>query len=230
MSGQYIPNYPRALSLDFFRSVNEKFGSLAKSARFVARIVPRGNRILSISNSNPAFRELLYLCEAAEYPGRGFMNVDLRYYGPSFKLPYQSTYEDINMTFLCRNESYERQFFDDWMGLINPNNTFDFNYRDEYKCQIEIFQIADYSESAYGINIPGVGLGTVNNFDPAKATYSFTLLDAYPILINPQQVTWADDQFLRLGVTFTYHWWTRFSLDDNQGIVNQLGPITYNIP
>lgn len=214
--------------MDYFYSISQKFGSLAKSARFVARIVPTGARINAIASRNPAYRELMYLCEAAEYPGRGFMNVDLRYYGPSFKLPYQSTYEDINLTFICRNEGYERQFFDDWMREINPNNSFDFNYRDEYACYIEIFQLADYSEIAPAVPSYGVELYP----EPAKATYKFTLLDAYPILVNPQQITWADDQFLRLGVSFTYHWWTRYGLDNTlpNPNTNQTGPITYSIP
>ena len=196
--------------MDYFKAVNQKFGGLAKSARFVARIMPVGALLKNMHQSNPSAEDLLYLCEAAEYPGRGFMNVDLRYYGPSFKLPYQSSYEDINMTFLCRNEGYEREFFDNWMELINPVQTFNFNYRKEYECMIEIFQIADYADSSYG------GFNRNQNVDinPPAAKYSHTLLHAYPVLINPQQITWADDQFLRLGVTFTYHWWTRVSLDE----------------
>jgi hypothetical protein len=78
-------------------------------------------------------RELPYLCEVAEIPRRGFMNMDVRYYGPNEKLPFLTQYEDMNLTFLCRNKSYERQFFDDWMSIINPTNTFDFNYRESYE-------------------------------------------------------------------------------------------------
>jgi len=145
------------------------------------------------------FEDLIYLCEVAEFPGRGFQNVDLRYYGPSFKMPFQTSYEDINLTFLCRSNSIERQLFDDWMDLINPVNTFDFNYRDDYACQIDIFQYSEYDKKG------GYGSSDVE--------YMFSLKDAWPVLVNPQQVTWADDQFLRLGVTFTYTKWTRGNLD-----------------
>jgi len=228
MSSQYIPNYPAALSMDYFQAITHKFGSLAKSARFIAKIVPVGPEVVDMAISNPAYRDLMYLCEAAEFPGRGFMNVDLRYYGPSLKLPYQSTYEDINLTFLCRNESYERQFFDDWMEIINPTSSFNLNYRDDYRCYVEVYQIADYAEGAYGGSsyYPGFG-GLTQPSGPPAANYKFTLLDAWPVLVNPQQITWADDQFLRLGVSFTYHWWTRFSLDG--GIEEDFEPISYDI-
>jgi hypothetical protein len=186
--------------MDTFRTVSESYGSLAKSCRFAVKISPS-------SINNPLnkyfdlFEDLVYLCEVAEYPGRGFQNVDLRYYGPSFKMPFQTTYEDINLTFLCRSQSPERQLFDDWMDLINPNTTFDFNYRDDYACQIDIFQFSEYDSMG--------GFGTMD------AEYMFSLRDAWPVLVHPQPVAWADDQFLRLGVTFTYTKWSRGGLDPN---------------
>jgi hypothetical protein len=184
-----ISNAPSGLSMDVFKAVSDQFGGLAKSCRFVVRISPQGQLIKQYSGG---FEEqLVYLCEAAEYPGRGFLNIDARYYGPNFKLPYQPTYEDITLTFMCRNDSIERLYFDNWMTIINPVNTFDFAYRDDYRSQIDIFHIDDIGEPQY----------------------HFSLLDAYPLLVNPQQLTWADDQFLRLGVTFTYSWWTRPGMD-----------------
>ena len=206
MSGQYISNPPQRLSLNYFRSVAGNFGSLAKGCRFVVRINPIGD-LLKRQAPIEFMEDLSYLCETAEMPGRGFQNIDMRYYGPSFKLPFQSVYEDINLTFLCRSESFEREFFDNWMELINPSNTFDFNYRDQYRADVDIFKISDYSDGS---------------IDGAKATYSFSLLNAFPILVNPQPVTWADDQFLRLGVSFTYHWWTRKDLDKQSKGVGSL--------
>lgn len=184
-----ISNGPNYLSMDAYKAVSENFGGLAKSCRFVVRIMPQGKLIKQYAGDFT--RDLVYLTEAAEYPGRGFLNIDARYYGPNFKLPYQPTYEDMTLTFLCRNQSIERLFFDNWMTIINPPSTFNFSYRDDYKSQIDIFHVDD------------VG----------KPQYHFSLLDAYPLIVNPQQLTWADDQFLRLGVTFTYSWWTRPGID-----------------
>ena len=41
------------------------------------------------------------------------------------------------------------------------------------------------------------------------ATYGWRLNKAWPTLVNPQQVTWADQDILRLQVTFTYKYWDR---------------------
>ena len=195
-----VQNAPMTLDMETIASVVHDYGSLAKSCRFAVRILPSGtnSRINSIGGDT-ILNDLIYLCEVAEFPGRGFEAVDLRYYGPAFKMPFSTVYEDISLTFLCRSDSPEREFFDNWMDLINPVNTFNFNYRDEYACKIEIFQ---YSE-----NDSFIGSGMPN------PKYVFSLQDAYPILVNPQSITWADDQFLRLGVTFTYTKWLRPGLD-----------------
>jgi len=199
MADYTIQNAPSDLSMLDFRAISDDYGGLIKSSKFAIRINPVGEYILPYS----AFmRDFTYLCEIAEMPGRGFMNIDIRYYGPSHKLPFQTSYEDINLTFLCRTESIERQFFDDWMLVINPINSFDFNYRDQYRSEIDIFQFADYSE---------------DDDDSHTAKYHITLHNAYPILVNPQPMTWSDDQFQRLIVSFTYTHWSRKGWDPEPG-------------
>ena len=181
-----------------------RYGGLAKSARFAVKINPARDHLTT--GYGAFLRDFTYLCEAAEMPGRGFMSLDVRYYGPNQKLPFQTQYEDITLTFLCRSESYERQFFDDWMEIINPTNSFDFSYRSDYETTIEIIQLAEY-----GIRT-GVGPSTQPARYP-KETYKITLYNAFPILVNPQPMTWADDQVQRLGITFTYHKWRRANYD-----------------
>ena len=190
-----IPNAPENLTMLDFRAISDDYGGLIKSCKFAVRIKPIGRYILQWFDF---CRDFTYLCEVAEMPGRGFMNIDIRYYGPSHKLPFQTTYEDMNLTFLCRAESLERQFFDNWMNNINPINSFDFNYRDDYKSEIDIFQFADYSDEDSGT---------------PSAKYYITIHNAYPLLINPQPMTWGDDQFQRLIVSFTYTHWSRRGYD-----------------
>jgi hypothetical protein len=50
------------------------------------------------------------------------------------------------------------------------------------------------------------------------STYSFTFDKAYPILVSPQPATWADDNFHRLTVSFTYIRWYRKNLDRIQPV------------
>lgn len=178
--------------MNTFRAISDKYGGLVRTARFVAVIRPRGQDIIGRS---PVIQDIPYLCETAEIPGRGFTNIDVRYYGPSSKFPFLSQYEDINMTFLCRTASLERQFFDDWMTIINPPNIWDFSYRDDYEAEIDVYQFGEFGQEGSKSPIP---------------QYRVTLKNAWPTLVNPQPVTWADDQFQRIVVSFTYsHWYRR---------------------
>lgn len=218
-----IDNQPTNLRMSDFWAYSATFDSLAKSSRFAVRIVPSGqNSFLRRLGYSGLMQQFTYLCETAELPGRGFMSIDLRYYGPGFKIPYQSDYQETAMTFLCRTQSFERQFFDDWMEVINPTSTFDFNYKDNYKCEIQMFQFSEAgrrttTEPNRETAIPSP---TSNEFSEPLATYAWTLHDAYPVLINPQPVTWADDNFQRLAVSFHFSKWTRKNRDPESGTYN----------
>ena len=229
MSNVPTTNAPENLAMNFGLATQSAYGGLLKSARYAIRITPVGQLLLGLGY-NDFLRDFTYLSDSAEMPGRAFMSIDMRYYGPNFKLPFQSQYEDMTITFLCRTQSLERQFFDDWMEIINPTNLWDFNYRDSYRAKIEIFQLAMH--------------GTSNQSTAPKPVYKWSVWDAYPITINPQPVTWADDNIQRLSVTFTYTKWTREGRDttpgtfrDNfikgaevQGLPGQIGSATAPLP
>jgi hypothetical protein len=198
-----IKNSPSPAELDMLlvKAVSDAYGGLARSARFMARIVPGSSTTKSFVNRNSGVaRQLSYLCESAEFPSRGLVSTEIRYYGPDVKFPYKTQYEDLNLIFLCRNEFLERDFFDSWMETINPSNTYDFSYKDDYTCQIELFQL-------------GESIITDGNTGNNLARYKFTFEKAYPININAQPVTWADDNYHRLQVTFTFTRWRREELD-----------------
>jgi hypothetical protein len=211
MSDIPVTNSLKALGMNDALAIMNKYGGLAKSCRFAVRINrPQFLASLAASSaSKSVLGDFTYLCEAAEMPGRGFVNADVRYYGPNQKLPVLTQYEDTTLTFVCRTEGYERQFFDDWMEYINPTNSFNFNFRREYETTIEIMQFAEYA-NPFNAG-PNRGL-TSQPIEPYE-TYRITLFNAFPLLVNPQPMTWADDQLMRLAVTFTYHKWQRVGKD-----------------
>ena len=212
MATYFIPNGPVLPSMDEVKAQSGRYGGLAKSAKFMVRMFPARPDSL-LRGSGIFMQDLSYLCEAAEFPGRGFESLDIRYYGPNFKVPNKTNYEDLNLTFLCRDSFLERQLFDTWMELINPNATYNFSYRDSYTSKIELFQISDLA--GFGADIA----------TPPNAQYKFTFEEAYPILLQPQPVTWADDNFHRLTVTFTFKKWWRedgdFRITNDFDLVNK---------
>ncbi|NDB58622.1 hypothetical protein EB001_09265 [bacterium] len=181
------------LSMGRFKSVLDNGGSLAKACRYIVAIKPP-----TTIKSFP--RELHYLCEAAEFPGRGFSVVQTRYYGPSQMYPVNSEYQPLNLTFMCRSDSQERRFFDDWLDTINPVDNFNFEYPEKYYSQIELYQYAEYGE------------GGSSSTPLAHISYQWRLNKAWPTLVSPQPVSWADQDVLRMSVSFAYKYWDRPNL------------------
>lgn len=206
------PNAPNVFSMNVFKTISENYGGLAKSAKFAVHIKPRGFMSAWYSFA----QDLTYLCEVAEMPGRSFINLDVTYYGPAQKLPVKTQYEDINLTFLCRNGTYERKFFDDWMAAINPINTFDYSYRDEYSCEVDIYQYSDVDW------VFRTGSNNTTTGGRHLPIYKITLMDAYPLLVNPQPMTWQDDIFQRVMVNLTYTKWKREGIDPEPGSIPNL--------
>lgn len=189
MSNYYIPNAPMSISMEQFAAISGSYGGPGKACKFLAIIQPVGPLVQAI-NQNGITNDLMLLCETAEFPGRTLEAIEVRYYGHTFELPAKTgKYDAINLTFLTRMASAERQFFDDWMDVMNPISTYDMNYRDDYRANIMIYNLSD---------VAGY-----------PATYAFTLINAFPLQISPQSVTWADDQVLRLGISFSYQFWYR---------------------
>ena len=131
-------------------------------------------------------RYLALQCETAELPGRTLLTQDAKVYGPTFKVPYQSQYNDINLGFICTNDFYERKLFDRWLEAIHPSDTNNLRFpkgeTTRYMCNITIIQYDDF----------------------IKKIYSVQLVDAFPIGVAAQPLNWSEDNFHRLSVQFAY--------------------------
>jgi hypothetical protein len=142
----------------------------------------------SFSWRNDATRWLALQCEATEIPGKSYSTTDVKTYGPTFKVPNQTVYNDISLTFICNNEFSERKLFDAWLETIRSPITNNFRFAKSeggsgYMTQLKIIQYDDF----------------------VKQIYSVELMDAYPTGISSQQLSWSDDSLHRLTVQFSYH-------------------------
>lgn len=184
---------PDDMSMTRFKAIADNYGSLAKQCRFAVIIRPTGRRVADMATN---MRDITYLCTTAEFPGRAVEPMANRYYGPEFNLPRNSKYPDsMNLAILCRARSQERKMFDDWMDIINPPDNWNFEYRDNYVAQVDVYHFAEFGEE---------------KTDRAPiATYQWSLVDAYPMEVSETQVTWADQDVLSLSVSFSYRYWKR---------------------
>ena len=167
-------NFPNSIFSDVSDAINSAFGRGGQ-----------GDEYSKTSNSSMS-RNLALQCEAAELPGKTMTTADVKIYGPTFKVPYQTQYSDTSLTFLCTNEFYERKLFDRWMEAIHPTDTNNLRYpkgdKSRYLTNIKIIQYDDF----------------------IKQIYAVELIDAFPIGVASQAVNWSDDAFHRLQVQFAY--------------------------
>ena len=98
-------------------------------------------------------RTLSLRCENASIPGRTLATSDLRIYGPTEKYPYQSTYDDITLTFICDDNMMEKTAFDNWMEQINPKFSWNFDYKANYATRITIIQYDNADNEVHKINL-----------------------------------------------------------------------------
>lgn len=181
----FTPN--RALLKDF---VSSFVGDPAKSNQFEVRVfVPP----LYASSSVATPQRLTLRCDSASLPGRTIQTQDLKIYGPIEKLPYQTSYEDITLSFICSTYMLEKNLFDFWLDYINPSESWNFKFRNNYCTNILITQ-----------------------FDNTKnfPTHQISLIDAYPVSVAPLQLDWAAEGFHKLDVTFAYTYWQNISMED----------------
>jgi hypothetical protein len=146
-----------------------------------------GNGRDETKTSNPALSRYLALqCESAELPGKTLLTQDVKIYGPGFKVPYQTQYTETTLTFVCTNEFYERKLFERWMEAIMPTDTNNLRYsKDEntrYMTNVQIIQYDDF----------------------IKRIFIIELIDAFPISIASQPLSWSEEGFHRVSVQFTY--------------------------
>jgi len=137
-------------------------------------------------------QRLTFRCENANLPGRTLNTTDQKIYNIVEKFPNQTTYQDMDMTFIVGGDMAEKQFFDAWLELINPTTNFNFKYKGDYSTSITVNQ--------YDIN---------NNL-----TYTIELIDAYPIAVNQLDLDWSNDGYHKLTVVFAYTYWKNNSLNN----------------
>ena len=169
-----ILNFPNSIFSDVSDAINSAFGRGGNQEEY------------SKTSNSSMSRNLALQCEAAELPGKTLTTADVKIYGPTFKIPYQTQYGDTSLTFLCTNEFYERKLFDRWMEAIHPTDTNNLRFpkgdKSRYMTNIKIIQYDDF----------------------VKQIYAVELIDAFPIGVAPQSLSWGDDAFHRLQISFAY--------------------------
>ena len=155
-------------------------GSLASPSRF--RVLITG----CVLDSSGA-KALAVLCNQAQFPGRNIATNEYTTHGPIRKQPYSSIYDDIVLSLYCQENMGVNKLFYEWQSFIQDNSTSnEFSYFDDYVSDVIIEQLNPQGSVEYAVK----------------------LIDAYPIMVAPLQLDWAQqNSFHNLQVTMAFRYW-----------------------
>jgi len=182
MASYPIQNAPDMGGINSYWSTVSKYGGPMRPNRF-AVVIPAP---LIFGSSNGFTEELAYLCDTASLPSRGWLLDPYKYNGPTRIQPVTQEYEQFNVQFILRDQMLEKQYFDNWMEIIQPGHDWGFSYKKDYCVDIRVYTLSKSKDTEF------------------TGTYSVTLKKAWPTSIATIPLTDADNSFGKLEVSFVY--------------------------
>jgi hypothetical protein len=190
-----LPPTPSSFSISDFKTA---IGSLVRPNLFnvtisgYSKIEGVGAITTALPNIDSTFK---FRCEKAELPGRTLATAeDAVGSGPSLKLPYDITYNDMTLSIICSTDMKERDFFERWMNKIIGSGG----------ASNSAGLISYYSDYALGVTLKVEQLN-----ESGQSLISYTLHDIYPTGLTPMNASWEEtNTYQRFGVTLAYRYHT----------------------
>lgn len=186
-----------SLSINLLKANMEITGEPAKACNFLVQITPPfstspifglATQFLGIAGA----ANLSFKAQASSLPGRRIATTPLSMYGAEQKMPYGVVYDELDVTFICSESMVERTFFDAWHAYIfNPASSY-MHYYDDYVSTVTIIKTPTALDAAGALG---------------AASASYTLIEAFPIAIQAQDLAWSSTDYLTLSVSFAYRRW-----------------------
>jgi len=169
-----------AFKINDFKGEINKQGGLAQPNKF--RLLITGGVL-----KGGTAKALAMLINQAVIPGRSLATNEIRTHGPIRKAPYNSIYDDFQISVYCTNNNlFPRDMFREWQNqIINPING-QVGYFNTYTSDINLEQYDDNG----------------------KVIYACKFIDAFPYLVAPMALDWSStNAYHNLQVTFAYRKW-----------------------
>ena len=175
-----------------FMSKVDNLGSLARKHKFTIQIIePSVLRTGSIEGngwgveSSQVPSKIEFLASAASLPGKSFATTTHRMYGFGLDVPYEASYEPVQLTFLNTNDYSPRTFFEDWMANIARIKSYNMHYYNDFISTVNI--------SAYD--------------DLNDKKYECRLIESWPKSMSAIEMGWDGQDVQTFTVDIQYSWW-----------------------
>ena len=175
-----------------FMSKVDNLGSLARKHKFTIQIIePSVLRTGSIEGngwgveSSQIPSKIEFLASAASLPGKSFATTTHRMYGFGLDVPYEASYEPVQLTFMNTNDYSPRTFFEDWMANIARIKSYNMHYYNDFISTVNI--------SAYD--------------DLNDKKYECKLIESWPKSMSAIEMGWDGQDVQTFTVDIQYSWW-----------------------
>lgn len=164
--------------------------SLSKPHRYLVHIPGAQNkRTLAKQGRIQPELALWMNCKSINIPGVSFTELTHAYSGQyPIDIPTSKNFSKLSAEFYLSENHYERNFFLEWSQDIFNEGDVSFNFPDEYKRDITIYQLPNTSSSI------------------SDASAIFTIMDAYPKSIGDVMLSYAEVNSVgefQVGFAFT---------------------------
>jgi len=137
--------------LDEFIANFNQYGGPAHLNRFECLII-------SPFEANPSIttdRFVSFKIVSVTFPGKNIRTVtNETVYGPTYEMAQGLTYaESVSFTFYLSAEHRERQYFLNWMDYIYKPDTYNLEYYDNYKRNIDLYQLDKSDNRISGLKL-----------------------------------------------------------------------------
>lgn len=144
----------------------------------------------------PGLQKILLHCETATLPGINISTTQAKTFGEFREMPYERTFEPVQMVFYVDNSMSVKMLFDTWAGnSIQNMTTRKFNYYKDYTTDmfIDVFDKAD------------------------KQRFRVTLFECFPKNVASIQMdNNAKGEPMRIIVSMNYKYWDSSVMDSDQ--------------
>jgi hypothetical protein len=136
-------------------------------------------------------RKILLFCSDVQIPGVTMSTTQIRMFGEIRESPYEKMFDNITMTFYVDNNMKVKQFFDDWISVIQNPSTRSFEYYKNYITNITL-DVEDIKD---------------------RKRYEVKLFECYPKNVGSISVGYESKDIMKLQISMNYKYWTSTSFD-----------------
>lgn len=161
-----------------------KLEGMARNSKFAVELtLPEQMR--QNFNISSKLQTMLLFCDSAALPGINIATSANRTFGEVRETPYDRIFDTLSLSFYVDNSMVVKSLFNEWVNLIQNNQSRLFSYYEEYISKI-----------------------VITTFDmKSRPRYRVMLQEAYPKQISSISLDYANRDIMKLNVTFMFKYY-----------------------